>query len=85
MRHHDERRGLPAGTAELVDGRGLSRLPTDPATDEPYEYRVTGERNFELCAVFARASRSEDADDFWYHAADRHCYEFDVPDNPVRP
>ena len=81
--HHSERRALPTSTVELVDGRRLSRLPTDPSTDDPYEYHVTGERKFELCAVFARPSRSEDADDFWYHAAGRHCYEFDAPDLPA--
>jgi hypothetical protein len=83
--HHNERRALPASAAELVDGRRLSRLPLDPATDEPYEYRVTGERKFELCAAFARASRAEDANDFWYHEAGRRCYEFDVPETAVRP
>jgi uncharacterized membrane protein YjfL (UPF0719 family) len=27
--------------------------PVDPETDRPYEYRVTGELTFELCATFA--------------------------------
>ena len=81
-RHRNERRVLPASIAEVVDGRMLSRLPSDPATEESYEYRVTGERQFQLCAVFARSSRSEDATDFWRHEAGRHCYEFDVPDPP---
>ena len=82
-RHRNERRALPGSTSDLVDGRRLSRLPSDPSTEEPYEYRVTGERQFELCAVFARPSRSEDAQDFWHHEAGRHCYEFDVPDPPA--
>jgi len=80
--HHSERRALPTSAAELVDGRRLSRLPLDPATNEPYEYRPTGERKFELCAVFARASRAEDAKDFWYHDAGRQCFELDVPEPP---
>ena len=82
-RHRNERRALPASTSELVNGRRLSRLPFDPSTEEPYEYRVTGERQFELCAVFARPSRPEDAKDFWQHGAGRHCYEFDVPEPPA--
>jgi hypothetical protein len=81
--YHTERRALPAATSDLVNGRRLSRLPLDPSTDEPYEYRVTGERQFELCAVFARSSRPEDAKDFWYHETGRRCYEFDVPDFPA--
>ena len=83
--YHTERRALPAAASDLVNGNRLSRLPVDPSTEEPYEYRVTGERQFELCAVFARSSRSEYADDFWYHDAGQRCYTFDVPESPVRP
>jgi hypothetical protein len=81
--HRNQRRMLPATAAELVDGRRLSRLPQDPATHEQYEYRATAERQFELCAIFDRASRPGDAQDFWYHEAGRHCYTFDVPDTPA--
>jgi hypothetical protein len=86
-RHHNERHALPSAASDVVNGslRGLSRLPLDPSTEEPYEYRVTGERKFELCAVFSGASRSVDANDFWYHDAGRRCYEFDVPESPSRP
>jgi hypothetical protein len=73
-----QRQVLPAAAAELVDGRWLSRLPADPSSDAPYEYRVTGPQRFELCAVFDRASRPREAGDFWYHDAGRHCFEFDV-------
>jgi hypothetical protein len=83
--HQDQRHALPAGAAELVDGRRLSRLPLDPSTEEPYEYRVTGELKFEVCAVFDRASPSEDAKDFWYHDVGRRCFEFNVPDAPDGP
>jgi hypothetical protein len=83
--HQDQRDALPSSAAELVDGRRLSRLPLDPSTEEPYEYRVTGERKFEVCAVFDRASPPEDAKDFWYHDAGRRCFEFDVPDAPDGP
>ncbi|MCI0566323.1 DUF5671 domain-containing protein, partial [bacterium] len=31
--------------------------PSDPQTGEPYEYRVIGDKTFELCATFNRASR----------------------------
>jgi hypothetical protein len=71
-----------ADTAEdLVDGRALTRLPTDPATGAPYEYRVTAPRQFEVCATFERPSRPEDAGDFWYHEAGRRCFAFDVTED----
>jgi hypothetical protein len=83
--HHNEYHALPASAAELVNGRRLTRLPLDPSTEEPYEYRVTGERKFEVCAVFDRASPPEDAKDFWYHDVGRRCFEFDVPEPTDRP
>jgi hypothetical protein len=76
--HWNARQALPSSAPELVDGRLLTRLPRDPSSDEPYEYRVSGQRQFELCAVFDRPSRAEDAADFWYHDAGRRCFEFDV-------
>ena len=82
-RHHDERHALPANASDLVNGRRLSRLPLDPSTEKPYEYRANGERKFELCAVFDRSSGPEQANDFWYHDAGRRCYEFDVPYAPA--
>lgn len=69
----------PSTAHELVDGQSLSRLPEDPSSGEAYEYRVTAPRQFELCAVFARPSRSELEGDFWFHEAGRVCFEFDVP------
>lgn len=70
---------LSANLDALVDGQTLSRLPLDPETGEPYEYRTTGPRSFELCAVFRLPSREEAARDFWSHDAGRRCYSFDVP------
>jgi hypothetical protein len=76
--HWNARQALPLNAADLVDGRSLTRVPLDPSSDEPYEYRVSGQSQFELCAVFDRPSRLEDAADFWYHDAGRRCFEFDV-------
>jgi hypothetical protein len=77
-------RGLAGTSADLVDGRLLSRLPVDPVTDEPYEYRTTGPLAFEVCGVFDRPSRPELARDFWFHGAGRHCFEFEVTEPPRR-
>lgn len=54
----------------------------DPATGQPYEYRVTGPTTFEVCAVFGQP-RDEVRDVAWNHGAGRHCWNFDGS-NPVR-
>jgi hypothetical protein len=71
-------RRLPDTAEQLVDGQRLTRLPTDPTTGEPYEYRVTWARQFEVCATFDRASRPDLAGDFWFHEAGRRCFAFDM-------
>ena len=72
------RRPLPA-TLEEVRAEALPDRPaiTDPATAEPYVYRVTGEATYELCATFDRA-RDEDDDVRWNHPAGAHCFAIDV-------
>ena len=76
----EQNQTLPAASAALVDGRYLSRLPADPA-GQSYEYRATGPRAFEVCAVFGRPSRPELAGDFWFHEAGRKCFPFDVTES----
>jgi len=44
---------LPYNLTDLEDSISGYRLPTDPESDKNYEYRVSGEKNFELCAVFS--------------------------------
>ena len=78
QRRWDRERRLPDRADDLVDGQFLTRLPTDPSTREPYEYRVTGARQFEVCATFNRQSRPELAGDFWFHEAGYRCFTFDV-------
>lgn len=82
-RYFEREERLPGAAAELVDGLFLTRVPTDPATQQPYEYRVTGPRQFELCATFDRPSRPELADDFWAHETGRRCYAFTAANNPL--
>ena len=59
-------------------------MARDPATAEPYEYRTTGEKSYELCAFFDREderpeerSRSEllaSSERFWTHDSGRVCF-----------
>lgn len=76
-------RALPA-TLDEVREAALPDRPaiTDPATAEPYGYRVTGASTYELCATFDRA-REEDDDVRWNHPAGRHCFPIDVP-GPIK-
>jgi hypothetical protein len=80
-RRFDREQRLPAAADELVDGQLMTRLPTDPATGQPYEYRLTGPRQFEVCATFDRPSRPELAGDFWFHEAGHRCFSFSVTEN----
>jgi hypothetical protein len=77
------RRGrLPASLDELGElGPGPSRA--DPATGEPYEYRVLGTRSYEVCATFAHGGARSRAEDFWAHRAGRQCFAPEV--EIVRP
>jgi hypothetical protein len=73
---------LPVSLEELADGQRLSRLPRDPLSGEPYAYRVTGERSYQLCALFDRASEQRETDDFWYHGAGGQCFQFTADAEP---
>ena len=53
----------------------------DPQSSEPYEYRVTGEKSYELCATFT-AERKKTYDLFWNHPAGKHDYSFNAESPP---
>ena len=66
---------LPASLEELRSEPG-TREPADPVTGAPYEYRVSGDRSFELCARFEGESTGDPAarSGFWSHGAGLHCF-----------
>jgi hypothetical protein len=86
--------GLPVNEQALVNplpetlndvrARSVYMEPNilDPETSAPYEYKVTGESTFELCATF-NFVRADQYDVQWNHPAGRHCYDFDVLDPTV--
>lgn len=76
-RRYGETGRLPASIDALVDGRFLSTLPRDPASDESYVYESTGAASYRLCATFAREAGAPGAAEFWYHPPGRHCFDFD--------
>lgn len=67
---------LPDSLGELVADPRAQVSIEDPDTEQEYEYQILDEDSYELCAVFALASitnnRARDA--FWLHDAGRHCF-----------
>jgi hypothetical protein len=69
---------LPEDIQRVVDGRRMSRLPTDPVSGLPYPYQRLSAEAYRLCASFERASEPWEPQDFWNHPAGEHCYEFET-------
>ena len=73
---------LPASLAELSEEERIARDLADPATDQLYEYRVLGDKTFELCAAFARDSGTDGRDipdrSFWLHGPGRQCFQLEA-------
>jgi hypothetical protein len=73
---------LPKTLAELASRARYRKISlNDPETAEPYEFRVTGDSTYVLCATFARA-REATHDVFWNHGAGHHCFTIDAKDPP---
>lgn len=76
----NENETLPQTLADLQKERTVFvQSISDPETGEMYEYRPTGERTYELCAVFAtessRDTRLGRTSGFWTHGMGRTCFE----------
>jgi hypothetical protein len=69
---------LPDSLTVLSDSSTQGASLSDPATDEPYLYRVLTESTFELCGRFETDWVRPDADPFWSHPPGRHCFELQV-------
>ncbi len=67
---------LPNSLGELVADPRAQVSIEDPDTEQEYEYRILDENSYELCAVFALASCSNNRarDACWLHDAGRHCF-----------
>jgi membrane protein YqaA with SNARE-associated domain len=81
---------LPPDLETLERTRGYAVRSRDPETRALYEYRITGERAYELCTEFDTASAAEDeafyapyggspdGSRFWDHGAGRTCFAIEV-------
>ena len=90
---------LPADLNALSDSISGYNAPADPQTKAEYVYRVTGERNFQLCAEFNLPSTTNGANnrtiakpigygsDNWNHGKGEGCFDrtIDVELYPVKP
>lgn len=74
-------RALPSRVDEDVIGIAMGSVPRDPETDIAYEYQVTGDDAYRLCARFSRESPQSMAGDFWAHGPGRHCFDFRVSEH----
>jgi hypothetical protein len=71
---------LPSSVEEL-SREGGSNVDVGEPSKGPYEYRVRGERAYELCATFQRDSaerRPRPQSDFWSHGPGRNCFQLEV-------
>ncbi|MEM9163342.1 MAG: hypothetical protein AAGC54_09765 [Cyanobacteria bacterium P01_F01_bin.4] len=66
-----------------------SELGKDPITQQPYEYTRLSDNTYELCAQFETDSstyplrnRSSEDSEKWEHPEGRHCFEFDLSEQP---
>lgn len=87
--HYSRTGELPESIEEIPSNMRYAPVPRDPETGADYEYKVTGETTYELCATFNRASEQVDqtqpskalygvALDFWSHDAGYDCIELEV-------
>jgi hypothetical protein len=73
-----DHQALPPVLDSLGTPRGDSTAHRDPATGAIYEYRVTGDSSWEVCATFTYPTepsrRRYPSDNEWQHPAGRHCF-----------
>jgi len=74
---------LPANLAALARP-GVRLRTSDPFTSQPYEYKVLGERDYRLCAVFdtdsAEVERRARYGRDWRHPRGRQCFDLKLPE-----
>ena len=77
---------LPQNMAVLEEAAteaGTRETPTDPVTQEPYEYKVLDAQSYQLCAVFLLPSLDENNRIYYnswswsrVHAAGKQCFKY---------
>lgn len=87
VNHHARIHGeLPEDLAALASQPGATLPTLDPMDGSAYEYAVTGQWTWRVCAHFSsstadRRDLSLGQADTWAHGAGRHCFEQRVPED----
>ena len=89
-----ERNGaLPASLEALSGERDINIVSiVDPETREPYAFRATGEKAYELCATFSLDAPTDQAsvrtypyrERFWRHPVGYHCFDLEAIEPDAR-
>lgn len=89
-----ERSGsLPASLEALSSERDINIVSiVDPETREPYAFRTTGEKAYELCATFSLDAPTDQAslrtypyrERFWRHQAGYYCFDLEAIEPDAR-
>lgn len=81
--YFDRHQRLPSSLGELSSEGGVAISTHDPEA-HPYEYRVTADRTYEVCASFQRDSAERGpraSGDFWSHGPGRQCFQLEKKDS----
>ena len=76
--YHKRHQRVPMSLEELSMEPGLSSIPRDPVTGQPYGYRSLNANSYELCGAFERETVDARAADFWSHGAGTQCFTVNV-------
>jgi len=68
---------LPENLQILVDGQRMRSFPSDPETGASYIFQSLDDYSYRLCVEFSVSTTALNANDFWAHEADFHCFEFE--------
>lgn len=79
--HFKSSDSLPLELPAVVDGQRIRQLPRDPETRAMYQYEIIDTDSYRLCAEFSTTSAENNLDDFWFHPAGTHCFDFKAPKN----
>lgn len=88
---------LPGNLSDVEDSIIEYKIPVDPETKEQYEYKVTGELSFQLCANFSTEMSPEMIERYslarpaveiggnWEYAEGRTCFERTIDPERIKP
>jgi hypothetical protein len=80
--YHARHQSTPASLEELSSEPGLSTIPRDPVTGQPYAYRRFNANSYELCGTFDRETGDTRAATLWSHGVGAQCFTLNIKPTP---